>query len=63
MDEHDIQALTDEEFEALQGLVLADQRRRFTLRQIPADIASLAQQYRADGGSEEALAAAVAPPA
>lgn len=62
MDEHDIQALTDEEFDELQELVLTDQRRRFTLRQIPADITELAQEYRADGGSEEALTAAVAPP-
>ena len=61
MDATDIQALTDEEFDELQALVLADQRRRFTLRQIPADIAELAQEYRSSGGDEQALIDALTP--
>lgn len=62
MDIEQIKALSDEDFEALQSAVLEDQRRRFTLRQIPADIAELAAQYRESGGSEDDLAAAVAAP-
>ena len=61
MDEAQIRALSDEDFAALQQCVLAEQARRFTLRQIPADITELAAQYREAGGDEQALTEALTP--
>lgn len=60
MDEAQIRALTDDEFGKLAALVQAEQARRFTLRQIPADIADLAAQFRDIGGNEQALTDALA---
>lgn len=61
MDEAQIRALSDEDFNSLAARVQADQARRFTLRQIPADITDLVAQYREAGGDEQALTEALTP--
>jgi hypothetical protein len=55
----DLSTLSDDELGAHLNAVLAEQERRASLRNVPAQVAQLAATYEAGGGSRADLIAAV----
>lgn len=57
--EQDLQECTDEELDTLRLQVAREKERREAVASIPSQIRALAQTYRAGGGDEAALTAAI----
>lgn len=57
----DVESLTDSELRDVQRDATLEQKRRAALEAIPMQIEEMAEQYRAGGGQQATLEAAIAP--